>query len=61
MKNYLQDNFPSEKNQMTYKQLRNAVIEAWNSISAEQLNDLINTIHQRCVDVITAEGRHTKW
>jgi hypothetical protein len=61
MKDYIQENFPFEKNQMTYKQLRNIVKEVWDSISAEQLNELIDIMYQRCQDVIDAYGKYTKW
>jgi hypothetical protein len=33
---------------------------AWDSVSSEQLNDLIDTMHQRCIDVIKAKGQQTK-
>jgi hypothetical protein len=46
---------------MSYDMLRKAVKEAWDSISAYQLSELIDTMHQRCQDVINAEGNHTKW
>jgi transposase len=61
MKDYLQEWYPSEKGSLSYDKLRQAVKEAWDSISSEQLNDLIDTMHQRCIDVIKAKGQHTKW
>ncbi len=45
---------------MIYKILRKVVREAWDSISVKQLNELIDLMHQRCQDVIDAEGKHTK-
>jgi len=41
MKDYLQDNFSK---QMTYAQLRIVVQEAWDSITVDQLNELIDNI-----------------
>jgi len=55
MKDYLQDNFPE---QMTYSQLRAAVQEAWDSITVDQLNELIDGMHDRCQAVIDAHGMH---
>jgi hypothetical protein len=44
-----------------YRRLREAVIEAWESITNEQIRELIATMLQRCQDVINAQGGHTKW
>ncbi len=54
MKDYLQDNF-SER--MTFAQLRMAVQEAWDSITVDQLNELIDSMHARCQAVIDADGK----
>jgi transposase len=62
MKDYIQEQYPQyEIGGMSYNMLRKAVIEAWNSISTEQLDELISSMHQRCQDVINADGKHTKW
>ena len=45
----------------TYDQLRKVVREAWDAITIEQLNELVDSMHQRCLDVIEAKGGHTKW
>jgi hypothetical protein len=37
------------------------VKEAWDSITSDQLLDLLKTMSQRYEDVIAAEGGHTKW
>jgi hypothetical protein len=58
MKDYIQDNFPEK---MTYDQLRKAVQEAWDSITVEQLKDLIESMHDRCQAVIDADGMHIPW
>jgi hypothetical protein len=59
MKDYLENHYPEED--CSYDQLRAHVKEAWDSISSDQLLDLLKTMPQRCEDVIAAEGGHTKW
>jgi len=54
MKDYLETIFPE---QMTYPQLRKAVQEAWDSITVDQLNELIDSMHDRCQAVIDADGK----
>ena len=58
MKDYLQDNFSK---QMTYAQLRIAVQEAWDSITVDQLNELIDNMHNHCQAVIDANGMQTPY
>ena len=58
MKDCIQNHY-GEK--MSYDRLREAVKEAWNSIEQRQLDDLIDSLHDRCVAVIAADGRHTKY
>jgi hypothetical protein len=58
MKDYLQDNFPE---QMTYAQLRIAVQKAWDSITVDQLNELIDNMHNHCQIVIDANGMQTPY
>ena len=59
MKDYIEECY-SEKNS-TYNQLRQAVIEAWDSITVEQLRELIESKRERCQAVIDANKEHTKW
>src|SRR6266496_3074252 len=59
MKSYLDLHYPEPD--CSYDQLRVHVKEAWDSITSEQLLDLLKTMQQRCEDVIAAEGGHTKW
>ena len=54
MKDYLENTFPE---QMTYAQLRAAVQEAWDSITVDQLNELIDSMHDRCQAIIDADGK----
>ena len=46
---------------MIYPQLRAAVQEAWDSITVDQLNELIDEMHDRCQAVIDANGMHTSY
>jgi hypothetical protein len=43
------------------QRLRENVLEAWNTITDGEIKDLIHTMHQRCMDVIQANGMYTKW
>jgi len=43
------------------RQERPAVFEAWNSITDAEVQALVRTMHQRCLDVIEARGLYTKW
>lgn len=58
MKDYIEARYSEED--CTYNQLRQAVKKAWDSITVKQLRELIESIHERCKDVIKAEGGHTK-
>ena len=44
---------------LSYDQLRQAIREALDSITAEQLQELIDSMQQRCQNVINAQGGHT--
>jgi transposase len=63
MKNWIEKHHPDQPagRQRTYDQLRAIVQEAWDSITPEYLDWLIDSMGQRCKDVIKAEGYHTKW
>ncbi|RPA78956.1 hypothetical protein BJ508DRAFT_200594, partial [Ascobolus immersus RN42] len=50
-----------ENQNVSYDRLRQVVKEAWESITEEDLWGLIRTMRQRCLDVIAANGMHTKW
>jgi len=58
MKDYIENVFPE---QMTYPQLRAAVQEAWDSITVDQLKELIDSMHDRCQAVIDADGKQTPY
>lgn len=59
MKDYIEEQYPDVHR--SYSRLREAVIEAWNSITLEQIQELIGTMHERCQAVIDARGGHTKY
>jgi len=54
MKDYLENMFSE---QMTFSQLRVIVQEAWNFITVDQLNELIDSMHDRYQTVIDADGK----
>jgi hypothetical protein len=54
MKDYLENMFPEH---MTFAELRVAVQEAWDSITVDQLNGLIDGMHDRCQAVIDADDK----
>ena len=54
MKDYIEHTFPER---MTYPQLRAAVQEAWDSITTDQLKELMDSMHDRCQAVIDADGK----
>lgn len=59
MKDYIQDKYPEIHR--SYADLRVAVLEAWESISQEEVIDLIKSMPDRCQAVIDADGWHTKY
>ena len=59
IKDYIQEKYPDIHR--SYPRLREAVIEAWNSITDEQIKELIGTMPERCQAVIDAQGGHTKY
>jgi predicted DNA-binding ArsR family transcriptional regulator len=38
-----------------------AVLSAWERITDAEIRERIGTMHQRCLDVIAANGMETKW
>jgi hypothetical protein len=59
MKDYIQSKW--EGKNLIYDQLRVAVREAWDSVTQEDLDNLLNEMHDRCQAVITANGMYTKY
>jgi hypothetical protein len=59
MKDYIQNHYPKVHN--SYKRLREAVQEAWDSIPHERVIELVRSMRERCQAVIAAKGWHTKY
>ena len=59
MKDYIEEKFGDVS--LSYDRLRVAVQEAWEAITEERLSDLIDSMSERCQDVVNANGMHTKW
>jgi transposase len=57
MKDYLMRKYPDDHS--SYDRLRQAVKEVWDAITAEELQQLIRSMRDRCQAVIDADGRHT--
>ena len=58
MKNYVQNHY---NDKMSYDCLREIVKTIWNSIEQYQLNDLIDSLRNKCLTVIIANEKHTKY
>ena len=59
IKDYIAEKFGDVS--LSYDRLRVAVQEAWEAITEERLSDLIDSMSERCQDVVNANGMHTKW
>lgn len=59
MKDWIQRNHPEVHS--SYPRLRKVVQEAWESITQATIRDLIRTMSDRCIEVILANGGHTKY
>jgi transposase len=59
IKDYIQDKYPEIHR--SYPRLREAVAEAWNAITTDQIRELIQSMPARCQAVIDAQGGHTKY
>jgi transposase len=59
MKDWIQDNYLDDK--LSYKVLRQAVIEAWEAVGEREFKDLLASMTERCQAVIAANGLHTKF
>jgi transposase len=55
MKDYIAKHYPEK---MSYDQLREAVKAAWEWFPKEELQELVQSIRDRCQAVIDAEGGH---
>jgi transposase len=59
MKDYIQLHYPDVHR--SYKRLRSAVQEAWESITHERVKELVREMPARCRAVIEAQGLYTKY
>lgn len=59
IKDWIQEQYDEKK--LTYDQLRKAVIDAWNAVPNDFLNQLIDDMPNRCKAVIDADGKHTRY
>ena len=59
LKDWLGQRYPDHK--CSYEELRRRVQEAWEAIEEGLLQEIMDTMHQRCQDVIEANGMYTKW
>ena len=60
MKDWIQDHY-SHADKLSYDALRKAVREAWDAVTPELLNQLIEEMSARCQAVIDAEGGPIKY
>jgi len=58
MKDWIQEHH-GDQNKFSYNTLRKAVREAWDAVTPEQSEELIDSMHDRCEAVIAAEGKET--
>ncbi|PMD54575.1 uncharacterized protein K444DRAFT_484133, partial [Hyaloscypha bicolor E] len=59
MKDYIQEHYPQVHS--SYKRLRAAIQEAWESITHERIKELVHSMRARCKAVIDADGWYTKY
>jgi transposase len=59
MKDYIQEHYPQVHR--SYKRLRQAVQEAWDSITHERIKELVHSMRARCFAVIRARGWYTEY
>jgi hypothetical protein len=52
---------PSAPLERVFEGLQQVVKEAWDAITAGELQQLIRSMRDRCQAVIDADGRHTKF
>jgi len=60
MKDWIQERY-GHHDKLSYDVLRKAVREAWDAVTAEQLDELIDSMHARCQAVIDSDGKQTRF
>jgi hypothetical protein len=59
MKDWIQDNYLDNK--LSYKILRQAVMEAWEAVGKRKFKNLLASIIKKCQVVIAANSLYTKF
>jgi transposase len=59
MKDYIEKKYPEVHR--SYKRLREAVVEAWESITEATIKELIRGMGDRCIEVILADGGYINY
>jgi transposase len=59
IKDYIEEKYPEVYR--SYKQLREVVLEAWESITEVTIKELIRGIGDRYIKVILVDGAYTKY
>lgn len=59
IKDYIQKHFPEVH--CSYKRLREAVKEAWDSVTHATIKDLVCGMSERCLEVLLADGGYIKY
>jgi ketohexokinase/beta-glucosidase len=65
MKDWMEKEYPDNpletSSKAQYRRLRAQVTAAWEAIGQDYLQELVESMPERCLDVILANGGHTKW
>ena len=59
MKDWIDKHYPEPT--ANYDYIHERVIAAWAAIGSETLNSILDTMKERCEDVIRVKGSHTRW
>lgn len=59
LKDCIQEHYPQVHS--SYMRLRQAIQEAWESITHKRIKELVHSMRERCQAVIDAEGWYTKY
>ena len=65
MKDWMMHRYPENpvktSSEADYDRLREQVTAAWEAVGRDYLRSLVRSMPERCLDVIIANGGHTKW
>lgn len=59
-KDWIQVHYGNQ-DKLSYNILRKAVGEAWDAVTSDQLDELIDKMPDRCQAVIDSDGKHTRF